>query len=71
MKLSFNIVLAILIISISCSQKEQKLDKTEERFTSELLELKEYFKIPGLAVSIEENGQPIYKKHFGVSDIKT
>lgn len=71
MKLPFNIVLTILIIFASCSRKEQKPCKTEERFTSELLELKEYFKIPGLAVSIEENGQPIYKKYFGVSDIKT
>jgi len=34
----------------------------------ELEELKEYFQIPGLAVSIKKNGALIYEKYLGVAD---
>ncbi|KXX69780.1 hypothetical protein AVL50_12890 [Flammeovirga sp. SJP92] len=41
-----------------------------EKFTSELLELKEYFNIPGLAVSIEKEGETVYREYFGESDVE-
>ena len=41
-----------------------------KQFTSELTELKDYFKIPGLAVSIEKNGENIYREYFGSADLE-
>lgn len=54
----------------SCVEKKGRPDKQAERFTLELLQLKEYFKIPGLAVSIEKNGDTVYQEFFGVSDLE-
>lgn len=71
MKHHLKIVFLFFIFFSSCSEKKEKLDKQPEQFTSELLELKEYFKIPGLAVSIEKNGDNIYREFFGVSNLET
>lgn len=61
----------ILTVLISgCSEEKEPIDKQAEQFTSELIELKEYFKIPGLAVSIDKKGENIYREFFGVSDIE-
>ena len=68
MKLAFKFIFLLLLIS-SCSKKNDSQNKHVEKFTSELLELKEYFKIPGVAVSIEKNGENIYENYIGVSDI--
>ncbi|NME72430.1 serine hydrolase domain-containing protein [Flammeovirga aprica] len=65
------IVLLFMIAMTSCAEKKNKLEKQKERFTSELLELKEYFNIPGLAVSIEKDGDNVYQKFFGVSELET
>ncbi|QTD36756.1 beta-lactamase family protein [Polaribacter batillariae] len=71
MKPFFNI-LFFLVLFLSCAKKNEqtKIDNQNKQFTSELLELKEYFQIPGLAVSITKNGGNIYKEHFGVADIE-
>ncbi|WP_299437631.1 serine hydrolase domain-containing protein [uncultured Aquimarina sp.] len=68
MKFLSKIIILVLVIS-GCSKKSGKSFNTSEKFTSELRELKEYFKIPGLAVSIEKDGNTIYQKYLGVSDI--
>ncbi|MFT6960698.1 MAG: hypothetical protein ACJAWV_000398 [Flammeovirgaceae bacterium] len=60
-----------LLITSSCSEADKKKDSTAEKFTSELLELKEYFQIPGLAISIEQDGSTIYQNYLGVSDLGT
>ncbi|GAB5399263.1 MAG: hypothetical protein Aureis2KO_08480 [Aureisphaera sp.] len=62
--------LIFLILVTSCSGKKEKLDDKSEQFTSEIVELKQYFQIPGLAVSIEENGNTIYRKYLGESNIE-
>lgn len=66
-------LLKILILTVlisGCSEEKEPIDKQAEQFTSELIELKEYFKIPGLAVSIDKKGENIYREFFGVSDIE-
>lgn len=66
-------LLKILILTVlisGCSEEKEHIDKQAEQFTSELIELKEYFKIPGLAVSIDKKGENIYREFFGVSDIE-
>ncbi|MBW1294832.1 serine hydrolase domain-containing protein [Aquimarina litoralis] len=70
-----NIILLLILIGFlsSCTEKEDKeemIDKQAAQFTSELTELKQYFKIPGLAVSIEKNGENVYRNYFGVADIE-
>ena len=62
-------ILTILISS--CSHEKESIDKQAERFTSELLELKEFFKVPGLEVAVEKNGDNIYRNFFGVSNLET
>ena len=42
-----------------------KIAQRAEQFTSELSALKDYFHIPGLAVSIDKNGGNIYQEYFG------
>lgn len=70
MNVPFKILFLLLIFFSSCAQKKEKLNKRSVQFTAELLELKDYFKIPGLAVSIEKNGDNVYRKYFGVKDIE-
>lgn len=63
-----SLLTVLLVLLFSCSEKKEQLDSSEEIFTSEMMELKEYFKIPGLAVSIDKNGENIYRRYFGESD---
>ncbi|MGV6832598.1 MAG: serine hydrolase domain-containing protein [bacterium] len=65
------ISIILLIILTSCTPKEAEKDVSAEQFRQELLELKEYFSIPGLAVSIEKNGETSFKGYYGVSDAAT
>ncbi|WP_298758289.1 serine hydrolase domain-containing protein [uncultured Psychroserpens sp.] len=69
MKLTLKFIILFLLIS-SCSKKEETQNKQSEKFTLELLELKEFFQIPGLAISIEKNGETIYRNYLGKSDIE-
>ena len=62
--------LMLTILLSGCIKNDGSTDKRTEHFTADLEELKEYFKIPGLAVSIEKNGENIYREFFGVSDIE-
>ncbi|WP_430908209.1 serine hydrolase [Maribacter sp. 2-571] len=63
------IVILVIVISGFIAETEPQ-SKQEEKFTSELLELKDYFKIPGLAVSIDKEGKNVYRRFFGVSDME-
>lgn len=69
MKPAFIFIILLLIVS-SCSEKSSSKQNQSEKFTSELLELKEYFQIPGLAVSIEKDGSTIYQNHLGASNLE-
>ena len=69
MKSLIKIILLFLLL-INCSSKNENIDKREVQFTSELHQLKDYFQIPGLAISVEKNGETIYKNYLGVADIE-
>lgn len=62
--------LIIVLLAFGCSDKNEVPSNKSKKFTSELKELKEYFKIPGLAVSIEKNGKNIYRDYLGFSDLE-
>lgn len=68
MKSLLRCIIVLLIVS-SCSKVTESTHTNEEKFTSEILELKEYFQIPGLAISIEKDGKNIYQNHVGWSDL--
>ena len=69
MKLFLKLSILFLIVS-GCSKSDENKRHNAEKFTSEILELKEYFQIPGLAVSIEKDGSNIYQNYVGVSDVE-
>ena len=69
MKSVFKFIIFLLLVS-SCSKKNDNQNKQTEKFTSDLLELKEYFQIPGLAVSIEKDGSTIYQNYLGASNLE-
>ncbi len=69
MKKLIKILIFAILIS-GCSEKKEPVDKPAKQFTSEIMELRDYFKISGLAVSIEKNGNNIYREYFGVSDVE-
>ncbi len=62
--------IVILLIFTGCSELDKSTNVNDEKFTSEILELKDYFQIPGLAVSIEKDGKTVYQNYFGVSNLE-
>lgn len=71
MKLFPKHIILILLIITSCSKKEEKQFDASKNFTSELTQLKEYFKIPGMAIAIVQNDAIIYENYLGFADIET
>lgn len=66
------ILIKFLILTIllsACSNKKELLKKQEQIFSSEILHLKQYFEIPGLAVTIEKNGSTIFREYYGASNL--
>ena len=60
----------ILLMISGCSKLDDNKRYNAEKFTSEIIELKDYFQIPGLAVSIEKDGSIVYENYLGVSDLE-
>lgn len=67
MKFPLN-VFFLLFLAYGCTEPKEETDLRADQFTTELSELKEFFQIPGLAVSIDQNGSNIYRDYLGVSD---
>ncbi|MDT7832829.1 serine hydrolase [Flavobacteriaceae bacterium S356] len=67
MKLLFRLTVFLLTIT-SCTENDSIAVDVSEKFTSELTQLKEYFQIPGIAASIEQDGKVIYENYLGFSD---
>lgn len=63
-------LILIILLAAGCSNNDKEQNEELEKFTSELIELKEFFKIPGLAVSVDKGGKNIYQNYFGVSDLE-
>jgi len=66
--IGFLVIFFLFVTSCVTDNSDPAID--DERFTSEISELKEYFKIPGLAVSIVKNEEIIYQNYLGVSDFE-
>ncbi len=70
MKNSVFLLINVLLIT-SCTRKEA-VPKTNlnERFGSELQELKDYFQIPGLAVLVQKGDSIVYEDHLGYANLE-
>tara|TARA_A100001015_G_C14802454_1_gene637512 strand:+ start:300 stop:509 length:210 start_codon:yes stop_codon:yes gene_type:complete len=56
--------LILLILILGCSEKKESFVRRSKQFNSEIIELRDYFKIPGLAVSIDKDGGNIHQEYF-------
>jgi CubicO group peptidase (beta-lactamase class C family) len=59
----------LTLLFYNCSPRPS-LDKQEEIYTSELLELKDLFSIPGMSAVITQGDKIIYEKYLGHADIE-
>ncbi len=58
----------VLVLAAFNQEKEQEFDASK-KFIEEIAELKEYFQIPGLAISVEKEGEIIREEYMGYSDL--
>ncbi len=70
MKSLFIFGLIVVLVS-SCAKKEEPQFDRSEKFATELAHLKEYFQIPGLAVSIEKDDEIVYQNYTGYADVES
>ncbi len=70
MKNQIQVLISIALIFWSCSPKNEEKVTSQEIFTSEMNQLKEYFQIPGLAILIKKDNETIYEDYLGVASIK-
>ncbi len=70
MKTVFKFALVIMLISGCAKEKETQVNDSDI-FTADLQELKDYFRIPGLAASVQKDGEIVYHKYFGYSDLES
>ena len=63
--------ISMIIIAGCSTYKENKDTQNLERFNEELLQLKEYFKIPGMAILVKEKGEIVLEEYLGKSDLRS
>lgn len=64
------ILLLISIVSfLSCAEKPG--ESPSKSFEKDLIALKEYFHIPGMAVIVTKNNKTLYENYFGYADLET
>lgn len=66
---SIKLILFTLVL-FGCSKEPEKFDNTNNKFSNELAELKDYFQIPGMAATVIKGDEVIYQEFMGVSDVK-
>ncbi len=58
----------LLSLGLSCHAPTKSLSAATQQFSTELRMLKNYFKIPGMAAIVAQNGQIVYEDYLGFSD---
>ena len=58
----------IAAILFSCTQKQA--EDSPESFEKDLISLKEYFHIPGLAIHVTQNNKTVYENYLGYADLQ-
>ena len=66
------IVLPVLLFLLfSCAQNKKNPQNEIKSYKTELVELMDYFKIPGLQVLIEKDDKVVYEDYLGYSDLSS
>ncbi len=65
---SFYIFGISLLLICGCAQKKEIEPDKSLKFAEEIAELKEYFQIPGLAVSVQKNEEIVYRDYLGYAN---
>lgn len=68
MKLNKLFIISLCILA--CSKEPVQYKEVNKKFSAEIDELKDYFNIPGVAVSIINDGDVIYEDYKGQADIE-
>jgi CubicO group peptidase (beta-lactamase class C family) len=63
-------IIFISVMSTGCIKSNKDHQIKNERFTRELIQLKDYFHIPGLSVIIKQGDQTLYEKYIGFADME-
>lgn len=63
-------IISFSILLTSCLKSKKVYNTKNERFTTELSQLKDYFHIPGLAVIIKQGDLTVYENYMGHSDVE-
>lgn len=63
------ILLAIVMLT-RCTSTEKDYTLTNENFSRELTQLRDYFHIPGLAVIIKKGDHTVYEDYVGFADLQ-
>ncbi|MEM1323210.1 MAG: serine hydrolase domain-containing protein [Bacteroidota bacterium] len=63
------LLLAIVLLSLSCNTPPPKPSFSPEYFFEQLEKLKDKFQIPGLAAAVVEDGKIIGQRYFGYADL--
>jgi len=60
----------LVLLIASCSKEPSEVAKKNNKFSTELDKLQEFFKIPGLAISVSKGEEVIYEDYKGYSDLE-
>ncbi len=63
------LILLVLLWQLSCTNETAVEPSPTQQFATELTQLKDYFKIPGLVTVIEQDGKIMYESYLGQADI--
>ena len=64
-------IIPIILVSAmvtSCLKTNKDYKIKNARFSTELIQLKDYFHIPGLSVIIKKGDQTVYENYMGLAD---
>ena len=66
-------IIPIIFVSVmvtGCLKSDKDYKRKNDSFSTELIQLKDYFHIPGLSVIIMQGDQTVYEKYMGFADMK-
>ncbi|WP_271768645.1 serine hydrolase domain-containing protein [Aquimarina algiphila] len=61
----------ITLLTFGCAKKEELQFNSSEKFENELIELQNFFNVPGIAVSVIKEDKTIYQNYLGYSDLES
>lgn len=63
------LIIFVTVILTGCTKSNKDYKVKNESFSTELIQLKDYFHIPGLSVIIKQGGKTVYENYMGFADM--